>query len=152
MPNAELPLETLPLNTPFAFEAAAMKMVLLRTADCVYAYEDVCPHAFWPLSAGSFHDGVLECPGHAWEFSIQTGQCEATPGYCLTPISATILGDVVKLEWEGVSTSMKLKASLSHPGHKAPQISHAASKPFQTLESSNLSPRERPHFSEGHDL
>jgi nitrite reductase/ring-hydroxylating ferredoxin subunit len=107
MPNAEIPIDTLPLNTPFAFESEGMKMVLLRTAERVYAYEDVCPHAFWPLSAGSFHDGVLECPGHAWEFQIQTGKCEESPGYCLTPISATLVRELVKLEWEGARTGAR---------------------------------------------
>jgi nitrite reductase/ring-hydroxylating ferredoxin subunit len=100
MLSAEILIDALPFNTPFAFESEGMKMVLLRTPERVYAYEDVCPHAFWPLSAGSFHDGVLECPGHAWEFQIQTGKCEESPGYCLTPISATVVGELVKLEWE----------------------------------------------------
>jgi 3-phenylpropionate/trans-cinnamate dioxygenase ferredoxin subunit len=105
MPSAEIPIDALPFNTPFAFESEGMKMVLLRTPERVYAYEDVCPHAFWPLSAGSFHDGVLECPGHAWEFQIQTGKCEESPGYCLTPISAILVGELVKLEWEAARTA-----------------------------------------------
>jgi nitrite reductase/ring-hydroxylating ferredoxin subunit len=105
MPSAEIPIDALPFNTPFAFESEGMKMVLLRAAERVYAYEDVCPHAFWPLSAGYFHDGVLECPGHAWEFQIQTGKCEESPGYCLTPVSATLVGGLVKLEWEAVSAA-----------------------------------------------
>lgn len=100
MPTAEIPVDALPLNAPFAFERKGMKMVLLRTAERVYAYEDVCPHAFWPLSSGSFHDGVLECPGHAWEFQIETGRCQDSPGYCLTPISTTIVGKLVQFEWE----------------------------------------------------
>jgi 3-phenylpropionate/trans-cinnamate dioxygenase ferredoxin subunit len=100
MPNAEISLKDLPLNTPFPFEKESMKIVLVRTAEGVYAYEDVCPHAFWPLSAGIFRDGVLECPGHAWEFHVQTGKCQESPAYCLTPVSTTIVGEVVRLEWE----------------------------------------------------
>jgi nitrite reductase (NADH) small subunit len=100
MPNAEIFLSHLPLNTPFAFEKHGMKMVIVRTPDRVVAFEDVCPHAYWPLSAGTFHDGCLECPGHGWEFNIQTGKCAESPAYCLSPVSATLVGDVVRLEWE----------------------------------------------------
>ena len=81
-----------------------MKIVLLRTKERIYAFEDVCPHAFWPLSSGTFHDGVLECPGHAWQFSVQTGRCHESPTYCLTPISASIADEVVQLEWEAAGT------------------------------------------------
>lgn len=99
MPSAETLLKDLPLNTPFALEKEGLKIVLVRTAEKVYAFEDVCPHAFWPLSAGIFRDGILECPGHGWEFHVRTGKCQDPPSYCLTPVSATILGEVVQLEW-----------------------------------------------------
>jgi 3-phenylpropionate/trans-cinnamate dioxygenase ferredoxin subunit len=86
-----------------------MKIVLLRTNERIYAFEDVCPHAFWPLSSGTFHDGVLECPGHAWEFSVQTGRCQESPTYCLTPISTSIAGEVVQLEWDAAGTLVDAK-------------------------------------------
>jgi nitrite reductase/ring-hydroxylating ferredoxin subunit len=111
MPNAEICLKDLPLNAPFRFEKEGMKIVLVRTTERVYAFEDVCPHAFWPLSAGIFHDGILECPGHAWEFQVQTGNCQESPDYCLTPVSAMIVGDVVRLEWEVTSTPLRGKNS-----------------------------------------
>lgn len=112
MPSAEISLKDLPLNTPFPFEMENMRIVLVRTAEGVYAYEDVCPHAFWPLSAGIFHDGILECPGHAWAFHVQTGNCQESPAYCLTPVSATIVGDVVRLEWEATNTLLARKRTL----------------------------------------
>jgi nitrite reductase/ring-hydroxylating ferredoxin subunit len=107
MPSAKIFLEDLPFNAPVPFEKDGMKIVLVRTAaETVYAFEDVCPHAFWPLSAGVVRDGILECPGHGWEFQIQTGKCNDSPTYCLNPVSATIVGRVVHLEWQeaGVRT------------------------------------------------
>lgn len=101
MPTAELSLHQLPLNTPVPFEKDGMKIVLIRTAQTVVAFEDVCPHAFWPLSAGTFRDGVLECPGHAWEFSVETGKCQEGPAYCLNPVAVTVTGEAVRLVWEG---------------------------------------------------
>lgn len=77
-----------------------MKLVILRTESQISAYEDVCPHAFWPLSEGIVRDGVLECPGHGWEFSVSTGHCLNAPAYCLTPVSLHVSGEQIHLEWE----------------------------------------------------
>jgi nitrite reductase/ring-hydroxylating ferredoxin subunit len=114
MPKAQILIEALPLNEPFPLEKGGIKIVLVRTAENVFAFEDVCPHAFWPLSAGFFHNGVLECPGHSWEFQVQTGKCEDSPGYCLTPVSTTIADGIVHMEWEEENTSLGRKR-ISRP-------------------------------------
>lgn len=112
MPTVELLIEDLPLDKPFAIATESMKIVVIRTATDVYAFEDVCPHAFWPLSAGTFHNGILECPGHAWEFQVDTGRCQQTPAHCLTPVTRNILGTLVRLEWTA-------------PDHKRDEVSVA---------------------------
>jgi nitrite reductase (NADH) small subunit len=99
MPTAEIALNVLPLDTPFPLEIEGVKIVVVRTSDNLYAFHDVCPHAFWPLSAGAFHNGRIECPGHAWEFDVQTGVCMDSPSYCLTPVGTAVDADVVRLEW-----------------------------------------------------
>jgi len=99
MPSVKLLIESLPLNAPFALDVEGLKFVVVRTPKAVYAFEDTCPHAMWPLSAGTFHDGVLECPGHAWEFQVETGRCQDSPAYCLVPVATNILGEFVRLEW-----------------------------------------------------
>ena len=87
-----------------------MKLVVIRTEGQISAYENVCPHAFWPLSDGSVWNGVLECPGHGWEFSVASGRCLNAPAYCLTPISVTVQGEAVQLQWEN-----KLKCHDAQP-------------------------------------
>jgi len=77
-----------------------MSVVVMRLENRIVAYEDVCPHAYWPLSEGSVRDGVLECPGHGWEFNVQNGRCLNAPSYCLTTISAAADNEMVTLEWE----------------------------------------------------
>ena len=77
-----------------------MKLVAIRSAAGIFAYEDVCPHAFWPLSDGVAQNGVLECPGHGWEFSVENGRCLNAPAYCLTPVSVNVQGEMVLLQWE----------------------------------------------------
>jgi nitrite reductase/ring-hydroxylating ferredoxin subunit len=100
MPTADIPVKDLPLDTPISFEQAGTKIVVLRTNDGVYAFDDVCPHAFWPLSSGFYQNGVLECPGHAWEFDVRSGRCQTASAYCLTSVPVTVRDDIVHLAWE----------------------------------------------------
>jgi nitrite reductase/ring-hydroxylating ferredoxin subunit len=100
MPRVNLPLSELALNIPIRVESDGMSLVVIRLANQIVAYEDVCPHAYWPLSEGSVRDGVLECPGHGWEFNAETGRCLNAPSYCLTKISTTVDAEEIRLEWE----------------------------------------------------
>lgn len=100
MPNIDIKLKEIPLEMPYRVEHAGMAIVVIRTAEGVSAFEDVCPHAFWPLSEGEIFDGVLECPGHGWEFDLTSGRCLNAPAYCLTLVSTTVSGDTVRLQWE----------------------------------------------------
>jgi toluene monooxygenase system ferredoxin subunit len=100
MPHANHPIADLPENVPVKLEHEGMKLVLIRTETSVVAYEDVCPHAFWPLSDGTVQNGVLGCPGHGWEFSVANGRCLNAPAYCLTPVSVSVQGDTVLLSWD----------------------------------------------------
>ena len=99
MPHVDVALTDIPLNSPFRVEHDGTAIVVIRTETEITSFEDVCPHAYWPLSEGTFRNGVLECPGHGWEFNAETGRCLNAPTYALTPIRAVIVGDVVRLEW-----------------------------------------------------
>jgi nitrite reductase/ring-hydroxylating ferredoxin subunit len=105
MPHAEISIAEVPLNVPTRFEHEGVKLVILRTESQISAYEDVCPHAFWPLSEGTVRDGVLECPGHGWEFSVSSGRCLNAPAYCLTPVSLQMRDGTIRLEWEVAAQS-----------------------------------------------
>src|SRR5258707_707079 len=98
MPHIDLLLAEIPTDAPFRAEHATMAIVVIRTAEGIAAYEDRCPHAFWPLSDGEVSAGRLECRGHGWEFSVENGRCLNAPAYCLTPVSVAINGNVVRLE------------------------------------------------------
>jgi nitrite reductase/ring-hydroxylating ferredoxin subunit len=113
MPSAEIPIEALTFDTPHAFEWDAMKVVVVRTREGIHAFEDACPHAFWPLSAGTFRDGALECPGHGWEFQVRTGKCLESPAYCLNRIAVTIDGEVARLEWQSANSSSTRKSDCA---------------------------------------
>lgn len=39
----------------------------------VYAMEDTCPHAGFPLSKGKLEGCVITCQAHGWPFDVRTG-------------------------------------------------------------------------------
>jgi nitrite reductase (NADH) small subunit len=98
MRNTELSLADIPTDALVRVESDGLNLLVIRSNGCLFAYLDKCPHAFWPLSQGTLNNAVLECPGHGWEFDVQTGRCLNAPGYCLTPIAVTIAGDTVCFE------------------------------------------------------
>jgi nitrite reductase/ring-hydroxylating ferredoxin subunit len=100
MPHVDVALATIPLNSPFRVEHDGVAIVVVRTESQVSSFADVCPHAYWPLSEGTFRNGVLECPGHGWEFDAENGRCLNAPTYALTPITSEIIGDFLRLQWE----------------------------------------------------
>jgi nitrite reductase/ring-hydroxylating ferredoxin subunit len=99
MPRAELQIAEIPYNVPFRLEHEDLNIVIVRTDRGISAFEDVCPHAFWPLSDGCVRDGLIECPGHAWEFDVANGKCLTAPAYALTRIESRIVGETLHLEW-----------------------------------------------------
>ncbi len=98
MPRLELNIAELEELKPVRLELNGTGIVVVRTEAGVHAFEDICPHAGWRLSEGEMVDGVLECPGHGWQFRLETGQCTGVPTYRLKPVTVTRAGDTITLE------------------------------------------------------
>jgi len=92
-----LRLADLPTDSLTRIEHEGLKLVVIRSGDRIFAYHDRCPHAFWPLSQGTLHRTTLECPGHGWEFDVETGRCLNTSSYCLTSVPLTVAEDTVHI-------------------------------------------------------
>lgn len=99
MPSIEIPLDQIPFDAPHRVDCNESRVVVIRTGHVVRAYHDVCPHASWPVSDGDIADGLIECPGHGWQFDVTTGRCATVPGHCLIPVSVTVIGAAVRLQW-----------------------------------------------------
>src|ERR1700712_4586250 len=63
---------------PLAVTVLGTGYVLARIDGRLTAFEDRCPHRWFPLSAGAVVDGTLECPYHGYRFSPE-GRCELIP-------------------------------------------------------------------------
>ncbi len=46
---------------------------LYRVGEQVFAMEDNCPHAGFPLSKGQLEGCVVVCEAHGWPFDVRTG-------------------------------------------------------------------------------
>ena len=63
---------------PVAARLAGQGWALARLGGTVAAFADTCPHRRARLSAGSVHDGTLQCMYHGWRFA-RDGRCVDIP-------------------------------------------------------------------------
>ena len=94
----EIPLTDLIVGKPTAVQHEGQEILVVRLEDGgVTAYENACPHAYWPLDGGWMEGEVLMCPGHAWEFNIRTGECLTIPTCGLNAYPVEVEGDTVRV-------------------------------------------------------
>ena len=73
-------LGDLPPASQLAVKAGDLDICLARTEDGeVYALQDNCSHQDFPLSAGTFEDGTVECAWHGARFDVATGRALSLP-------------------------------------------------------------------------
>jgi len=62
-----------------------------------YAVQNRCPHKGVPLYTGSVNQKVVTCPGHGWEFSLETGEGTIMP-VCLKKYNTKIIDKELYVE------------------------------------------------------
>lgn len=73
-------LEEIPEGRGLCVRLSGQEIGLYRNGDKVYALENACPHAGFPLHEGGFDGQRVTCEGHGWEYDVQTGLPEGLPG------------------------------------------------------------------------
>ena len=66
-------------NTSFCVTVEKVQVGLFRTADGLFAINNVCPHRGAPLHDGFVTDGKVTCPWHQWDFQLRDGSCLTVP-------------------------------------------------------------------------
>jgi nitrite reductase/ring-hydroxylating ferredoxin subunit len=66
---------------------------LYRIGDEIYAMEDTCPHAGYPLSEGELEECVIVCKAHGWPFDVRTGFDPDNPDGFPIPCFAVRVGE-----------------------------------------------------------
>lgn len=60
------------------------------------AIDNQCPHAATALADGRITDrGTVRCPGHRWEFSLDTGACMTLKQFAVKAYAVTVQDDEV---------------------------------------------------------
>jgi nitrite reductase (NADH) small subunit len=58
----------------------------------------VCPHEDVDLTGGEIEQGVITCPGHAYEFDLRTGRCTHDARLVLPRYRVSIIDDDVWID------------------------------------------------------
>ena len=63
----------------FPVDLDGTPIALYRVDGKIHAIADVCTHEYAVLSQGFVEEGTIECPLHAAQFDIATGECLCGP-------------------------------------------------------------------------
>jgi nitrite reductase/ring-hydroxylating ferredoxin subunit len=66
-------LAQIPSDCGLRVRMAGREVGLYRIGDRVYAMDNLCPHAGYPLHEGELDGTWVICPGHGWAFDVITG-------------------------------------------------------------------------------
>jgi nitrite reductase (NADH) small subunit/3-phenylpropionate/trans-cinnamate dioxygenase ferredoxin subunit len=66
-------LADLPPGRGLCVRIRGREIGLYRVGERVYAMENACPHAGYPLHEGELDGCSIVCPGHGWTFDLATG-------------------------------------------------------------------------------
>ncbi|HEY2303101.1 MAG TPA: Rieske 2Fe-2S domain-containing protein [Acidimicrobiales bacterium] len=63
----------LPSDRGWPVRAAGRNLAVFRTADGVFAVDNVCNHVGFPIDDGAVSDGCVTCPWHGWVYELASG-------------------------------------------------------------------------------
>jgi nitrite reductase/ring-hydroxylating ferredoxin subunit len=94
-------LRDIPSDRGLRVEIEGVAIGLYRVGHDVYAMEDACPHAGFPLSAGTLEGHVIRCGAHGWPFDVRTGFApEDADGFPIPCFAVRVEGDRVWVDLE----------------------------------------------------
>jgi len=67
-------IDELPPGGQLRRNLGGRNILLVATATDIYALENRCPHADFPLYGGKVEDGVIQCPTHGARFALDSGE------------------------------------------------------------------------------
>jgi 3-phenylpropionate/trans-cinnamate dioxygenase ferredoxin subunit len=80
-------------NKPLRVELAELDVAVIKVGEQVFAIEDVCSHAEFPLSDGEVSGCTVECELHGSRFDLRTGRPTGPPATMPVPVFPTAVVD-----------------------------------------------------------
>ncbi len=94
-------LSDIPAGESLRLELAEIDVAVVRVGDEVFAIEDVCSHADYPLSDGEVDGCTIECALHGSRFDLRTGKPSGPPATAAVPtFPVTVVDGDVYIELE----------------------------------------------------
>jgi 3-phenylpropionate/trans-cinnamate dioxygenase ferredoxin subunit len=78
---------------PLRVELDNLEIAVVKVGDEVFAIEDVCSHAYVPLSDGEVEGCTIECALHGSRFDLRTGKPTGPPASQPVPVYPTSIVD-----------------------------------------------------------
>ena len=70
----KFPIAWLPVGQQRCVNFDSTLVLVCRTGSGVFAVENKCPHAEFPLFGGPVTGDIIRCPGHGAQFDLKTGK------------------------------------------------------------------------------
>lgn len=90
-------LPELPDGATLSKDLEGQSVLLSRFGDRVTCFANVCAHMGLALDGGEVEDGLITCPYHGFQYSLESGECLTAPEVQLQPHGVRIVGDRVEI-------------------------------------------------------
>lgn len=99
----------LPVGSVLAIDVGAdIDIAVVNTVEGVFAIQDLCSHAEYPLSEGDVDGCTLECIGHGSRFDLRTGNPLEPPATVPVPVyPVRVDGDDILIDPDNPKTSQE---------------------------------------------
>ena len=95
---AVTPLAEVPQGTVKRVAINGLSILLIHTADGIFAVENRCSHAEQPLECGRVKNGWISCPTHGARFDLETGEPLGGPAELpIATFAVRIAGDMIEV-------------------------------------------------------
>ena len=96
-----LALAELPEGATRTLELDGHSVLLSRFGDKVTCFENACAHMGMALDGGEIEAGLITCPYHGFQYSLESGECLTAPEVQLQPHAVRVLGERVEVRLTG---------------------------------------------------
>ncbi|MGF1933996.1 MAG: NifU family protein [Nostoc sp. ChiQUE02] len=76
-------IDQVPEFSVLAVQLAGTSLILHRQGITVKCYRNACTHLGSPLEKGKVENGIITCPSHGFQYSLETGKCLTAPDVSL---------------------------------------------------------------------
>jgi len=91
-------LDDIPENNIKVVTVSGNEVLLSRFGEKVACYQNACAHLGMPLDMGEVNNGILACPHHGFEYSLETGECLTAPEVQLITHAVRVVADKVEIK------------------------------------------------------